>query len=91
MSHLTFSLAKGQCYIYGCGLFFLFGAKKSHQGVSGGRLKRDRELLLGRTTFPAPQKLALNRRAVHNNAGFVINAGQKTLINHNIHEAPATE
>ncbi len=46
---------------------------------------------LGRATQTVPQKLALNLWAVHNNAGFVINSSQKTLINHNIHEAPAAE
>lgn len=34
---------------------------------------------------------ALNLWAEHNNAWFVINSSQKTLINHNIHEARATE
>lgn len=33
----------------------------------------------------------MNVWAMHNNAGFVINSSQKTLINHNIHEASVTE
>lgn len=35
--------------------------------------------------------IALSLWAVRNNAGFVINSSQKTLINYNIHEASATE
>lgn len=88
-SHLTLFLAKGQCYSYS--LCFLFWVRSvTRECWVGVRVKKD-GCGLGRATQTVPQNLALNLWAVHNNAGFVINSSQKTPINHNIHEAPATE
>ena len=44
-----------------------------------------------RATKTVPQKIALNFHSLQIVAGFVNSLSKRTLINHNIHEAPATE